>query len=177
MRYEPSCPVIPVMSARFMVRPYRIPSIRASRTGWKSRRSQTDPAALRCGRRPTFTRSFIPTGAYSTCIAALSAASSPREVGEWISSLCPFACCYLCGASWPAGCATLSEERAKVTAMATARLDCPADWIRPHVEESGRLPGSPLVRELQPPRRSHHLHPSRLQRGSSASPAALRPTL
>jgi hypothetical protein len=37
-------------------------------------------------------------------------------------------------------CGSLNEERSEVRAMAIARLDCPSDWLGPHVEEADDAP-------------------------------------
>lgn len=52
----------------------------------------------------------------------------------------PFAMLYLCAPLVSSGCATLSEERSQVRAMVVERLDCPADWHGPHVEEADDSP-------------------------------------
>lgn len=51
-----------------------------------------------------------------------------------------FATLHLCAALLASGCATMSEERTHVIAMATERLDCPANWQGPHIEEGDEAP-------------------------------------
>jgi hypothetical protein len=43
-------------------------------------------------------------------------------------------------AFWALGCASLSDERAQVRAMALERLDCPSNWLGPHIEEADDSP-------------------------------------